>query len=144
MPKPPSMLGSPGAFQAPASRDSPSAQARKGRRLEHNQRKHYAIFKELAPFRNWTLGTGREAGSWGRDEVRNIRGAIPPYDPGRLPAGIERGAFCQVEGGGNVPIGASGQRFYHVLDISCVVPTGPQNVPQHVWQPIILYLGRPK
>ncbi|GKI12742.1 hypothetical protein CE91St39_21960 [Desulfovibrionaceae bacterium] len=95
-------------------------------------------------FRNWTLGTGREAGSWGRDEVRNIRGAIPPYDPGRLPAGIERGAFCQVEGGGNVPIGASGQRFYHVLDISCVVPTGPQNVPQHVWQPIILYLGRPK
>ena len=24
------------------------------------------------------------------------------------------------------------------------VSTGPQNVPPHIWQPIILYLGRPK
>lgn len=29
------------------------------------------------------------------------------------------------------------------LDASRVVPTGPQNVPPHVWQPLMIYLGRP-
>ena len=30
------------------------------------------------------------------------------------------------------------------MDVSRSVSTGPQNVPQHIWQPIILYLGLPK
>ena len=30
------------------------------------------------------------------------------------------------------------------MDISRVVSTGPQNTPQHVWQPVIIYLGRPR
>ena len=29
------------------------------------------------------------------------------------------------------------------LDSSRNTPTGPENVPPHVWQPAILYLGRP-
>ena len=27
------------------------------------------------------------------------------------------------------------------LDTSLVVPTGPENVPPHVWQPVAIYLG---
>lgn len=29
------------------------------------------------------------------------------------------------------------------FDSSRDTPTGPENVPPHVWQPVILYLGRP-
>ena len=29
------------------------------------------------------------------------------------------------------------------FDSSRNTPTGPENVPPHVWQPAILYLGRP-
>ena len=43
----------------------------------------------------------------------------------------------KVAGGSGVGIGSL------ELDASLVVPTGPQNVPQHVWQPLCLYLGRP-
>lgn len=29
------------------------------------------------------------------------------------------------------------------LDCSRVVPTGPENVPPHIWQPVVIYLGLP-
>ena len=129
--------------QAPASRSWPSTQARKGRRLEHNQRKHYAIFKELAPFRAWTLGTGREAGSWGRDEIRNIVGSIAPWSAENNASG----AFSVGDTRTSRPNGTGTPGSINTLynfDASLVVPTGPMNVPPHIWQPIILYLGRPR
>ena len=29
------------------------------------------------------------------------------------------------------------------MDVSRAVPTGPENVPPHVWQPVAIYLGLP-
>ena len=129
--------------QAPASRSWPSTQARKGRRLEHNQRKHYAIFKELAPFRNWALGTDRGAGSWGRDEIRNITGAVAELF-GQQAGGATGAMQVFLQNNRTAAIG-SGAGYGRVsLDASSDVPTGPLNVPPHVWQPVVIYLGRPK
>ena len=38
----------------------------------------------------------------------------------------------------------SGSYLLPKFAFSNAVPTGPQNVPQHIWQPVALYLGRPK
>ena len=128
--------------QAPAW-PIPSTQFRKGRRLEHNQRKHYAIFKELPPFRNWVLGQERAAGAWGRDEIRNVTGSFSAILCGETTVS---GALNQVLGGGYTTASGSGGTKFRtlILDAAQVVPTGPQNVPQHVWQPVVIYLGRPK
>lgn len=34
--------------------------------------------------------------------------------------------------------------YNNMFNASLNVPTGSQNVPQHIWQPVIIYLGRPK
>ena len=94
-------------------------------------------------FRNWVLGAEREAGSWGRDEIRNITGSINIM---RLAVGGAVGPFSLINDR-NVAVGVGGVTA-SISDIgfsaSNVVSTGPQNVPPHIWQPIILYLGRPK
>ena len=139
--------------QAPALLSAPSTQARKGRRLEHNQRKHYAIFKELPPFRAWVLGQEREAGGWGRDEIREIEGALqrsPQPQSGYIwpPSGLT-GVFSIDNDSGLSTTTMSGISSASsptkvLFKASNVVPTGPQNVPPHNWQPVIFYLGRPK
>ena len=94
-------------------------------------------------FRNWGPGADSQAGVWGRDEIRNITGNI-----GLTHAGSRNGTgalkpsdgtqvFSHWDGsylGSNTSLG---------FDASLSIPTGPQNVPQHVWQPVVLYLGRP-
>ena len=88
-------------------------------------------------FRAWTSGTGREAGSWHRDEIRNIigEGTVAILDGW---SGVLR-----RNPGGSIDLS---QGDYHgfgtfSLDSSRVVPTGPENVPVHVLQPVIIYLG---
>ena len=49
---------------------------------------------------------------------------------------IPKETFGKMAGGGN-------DSYAWLFDASYVVPTGPQNVPQHIWQPAVLYLGRP-
>ena len=49
---------------------------------------------------------------------------------------IPKETFGKIAGDGN-------DSYAWLFDASYVVPTGPQNVPQHIWQPAILYLGRP-
>ncbi|WP_297849416.1 hypothetical protein [uncultured Desulfovibrio sp.] len=96
-------------------------------------------------FRNWALGDGQEAGAWGRDEIRNIWGST--YQIQYLATSSWTGAFFMSAQGmmGDYPAGVAGHRAYDVaFDASRVVPTGPENVPQHIWQPVILYLGRPR
>ena len=89
------------------------------------------------------LGAEREAGAWGRDEIQNITGSINIM---RLSVGGAVGPFSLINdriaavGVGGVTASISDIGF----SVSNVVSTGPQNVPQHVWQPVILYLGRPK
>ena len=93
-------------------------------------------------FRNWGPGADSQAGVWGRDEIRNITGNI-----GLTHAGSRNGTgalkpsdgtqvFSHWDGsylGSNTSLG---------FDASLSIPTGPQNVPQHVWQPLVIYLGR--
>lgn len=93
-------------------------------------------------FRNWGPNVGN-AGSWGQDAIRNITGTAGLFKSlssndthfsGALTLLATTGGSNDSDGRG--PAGLS-------FDASLVVPTGPQNVPQHVWQPVVLYLGRP-
>lgn len=90
-------------------------------------------------FRAWTFGQEKEAGAWGRDEMRNVMGSL--YAGGANNSGT--GAFYTVTHDGGVCRVGSGDNIMDRmgLDTSRVVPTGPQNVPQHVWQPVCAYLG---
>ena len=91
-------------------------------------------------FRNWGPESGKEAGGWGRDEIRNITGEHSPLGS----YSVISGAFQQQGAtAANYASTSSGSHIAEQFDASNVVPTGPQNVPQHVWQPTILYLGRP-
>ena len=89
-------------------------------------------------FRNWAPGGDEGAGQWHRDEIRNITGTV---DTGTGIFGAT-GAFSVVESGKEQTSAGSYNSDFK-FDASFVVPTGPQNVPPHVWQPVILYLGRP-
>lgn len=127
----------------PAPFSLPCAQFRKGARLFDN----YIVFKlfslDLSPFRAWT-GADREAGSWQGDAIRNIQGAIYSYilnlGNGNPPSGALKINTSQQ---GLYTVGSGGYGGEMTFDASRAVPTGPENVPQHIVQPIVLYLGRP-
>ena len=94
-------------------------------------------------FRAWTLGADGMAGAWGSDAVRNIVGKIGAIPHGGVSVAGVSDAF--YEDGTAVGWQGGPYDFKAVyMDISRVVSTGPQNVPPHNWQPVILYLGRPK
>lgn len=96
-------------------------------------------------FRNWALGQGREAGAWGRDEIRNVTGSLQRLGSGHNMVITTAGALKASRVASQYfAAGENGNASDVTLDASRVVPTGPQNVPQHIWQPLILYLGRPK
>ena len=100
-------------------------------------------------FRNWGLGADNPAGSWASDAMRALTGMA---------------SFARGEGGGAIIMDAtegvfrvdrngqstqaytgSGNKFplsRLFFDSSQGTPTGPENVPPHVWQPAISYLGR--
>ena len=90
--------------------------------------------------RNWCPEADESAGMWHRDEIRNITGTAGLF---KAIPGSNRfsGAFTKLDstGGSNDPDGTGPASLS--FDASLVVPTGPQNVPQHIWQPIIIYLG---
>ena len=94
-------------------------------------------------FRNWAQGQSKEAGSWGHDEIRNISGSISEAY-GRKDS-VDMGALASEFPGNRSAYESSAGAGYGLIsfDASRVVPTGPENVPPHVWQPAILYLGRP-
>ena len=97
-------------------------------------------------FRNWALGQNEDAGAWGRDEIRNLVGDYtarsdtgvighPTFANGVFAAGTASKPYQ--------PQGQGGTAYDLSFDASRVVPTGPMNVPPHVWQPVIIYLGGP-
>ena len=90
------------------------------------------------PFRAWTGAGG--AGEWHRDEMRNVTGQVHPYCVKLLGLG---GAFYAELATGSHSEGTTEETSYRILkfDASRVVPTGPENVPVHVLQPVIIYLG---
>lgn len=137
----PEISGNPAPLCAPATKLSPGAQFRKdlrhpqkpssGRRLRRGQRF----------FRNWAQQGDAEAGAWEQDAIRNITGTAGSF---KAIPGSNRfsGAFTKlVSTGGSDDSAATGPAALS-FDASLVVHTGPQNVPQHVWQPLVIYLGR--
>ena len=95
-------------------------------------------------FRNWALGADGTAGSWGRDEIRNIIGSVNYSIMTFGSSGT--GSFTVTDIGSYTTASGGANTRYSSINFNParVVPTGPQNVPQHIWQPIILYLGRPR
>ena len=100
----------------------------------------------LPPFRAWTSGAGREAGSWATDQMRAITG-VGAEGLADTAANLTGAFFSNyaVKVGGFVGITDISAVYAcaNGFDSSRVVPTGPVTVPPHVWQPIILYLGLP-
>lgn len=96
-------------------------------------------------FRNWGPGADSQAGAWERDAIRNIAGRIGLIDRDQRREESEPTAPFAVRTVSYGPETNTGIDYGAIanMDISLSVPTGPQNVPQHVWQPAILYLGRP-
>ena len=96
-------------------------------------------------FRNWGPGADSQAGAWERDAIRNIAGRIGLIDRDQRREESEPTAPFAVRTVSYGPETSTGIDYGAIanMDISLSVPTGPQNVPQHVWQPAILYLGRP-
>ena len=78
-------------------------------------------------------------GTWHRDEIRNITGTSGEI----LHSDLSTGAFYEISYTGNRTYTNDVHRSGHFgFDASRIVPTGSENVPQHVWQPCIIYLGR--
>ena len=128
--------------QAPAWASVPGAQFRKNLWHLRNYRPELDFWECRKSFRNWAQGESKEAGSWGEDAIRNITGKA---------SGANSVGPCYSGEGAIYPGAAQGNATYRnssggsqlAFDASRVVPTGPENVPPHVWQPVVLYLGRP-
>ena len=100
--------------------------------------------------RNWMPGGDNPAGGWASDAMRALTG-IASFARGSGGGSIlmddTEGVF-HVDRNGNSIQAYTGSSIYFPLsrlffDSSRNTPTGPENVPPHVWQPAILYLGRP-
>ncbi len=91
-----------------------------------------------APFRSWTGGSIEDAGAWHSDETRNITGQFNTTD---CAVGGASGAFATSGTGTRAPQTETVSNTVVTFDASRVVPTGPENVPVHVLQPVIIYLG---
>lgn len=92
----------------------------------------------LPPFRSWTGGSIEDAGAWHSDETRNITGQFNTTD---CAVGGASGAFATSGTGTRAPQTETVSNTVVTFDASRVVPTGPENVPVHVLQPVIIYLG---
>ena len=149
--------------QLPASRPAPGLHPRKGgRQIEktHNTEglgsENISMFfsnsianrkgflPRPAPFRGWTQGAGREAGSAQGDAARNISANAPYLSTNQIGAQAE-GAFSWHTLIGPLTLityetEASGGLSF---ESSRVVPTAEENRPVNVALPVCIYLGLP-
>jgi len=88
---------------------------------------------------SWVPNSEKDAGAWGRDEIRNITGHIGVIAHG---GGTEAFYGIQYTNSSIASTYSGGFTSYlNYMDASRIVPTGPRNVPQHIWQPYVIYLG---
>lgn len=90
-------------------------------------------------FRNWALGADGEAGAWQTDTGREVSGTFGGFSP------TPSGAFTSSNDVRN--IGAGNNHSYVLYTMAASLAwgsehTGTEFTPPHIWQPIILYLGR--
>ena len=132
------------ASHAPAVVSAPGAQFRKDCWLFQKSSFDRRLWAYKKFFRNWGPGADSQAGAWERDAIRNIAGRIGLIDREPRREESEPTAPFAVRSVSYGPETRTGTDYGAIanMDISLSVPTGPQNVPQHVWQPAILYLGR--
>ena len=106
--------------------------------------------KSGAPFRAWVLGVEQAAGAWRPDMGRNVTGSFGissnygVMNPNLL---VNTGAFTLGPLRKGSPVASTGASYDVAIDASSVwgtEHTGIKFVPPHIWQPIILYLGRPR
>ena len=125
--------------QQPAGLSAPCAQFRKD--CWHPQKPNSSrwLGRGQRFFRNWAPEEKSQAGMWHRDEIRNITGMV------NTGATIFEAAeaFSVVTGSPEESVGGFSGASDFDFDASRTVPTGPENVPPHVWQPLVIYLGRP-
>ena len=84
-------------------------------------------------------GTG-DAGAFGRDEIRNIIG----HQYGLITSNVSGTFSVPISSGRAYPNAGSLSSWIEgkaIFDASNIVPTGPENVPPHVWSPVAVYLG---
>ena len=132
---------------APASALCPSTQFRKGRGPGHNRRKHYAIFKELPPFRAWVLGGDGSAGVWEAHQTEALCARVGYFNnfDGVYMRTVSAPFIANLWNGNNQSWSTVEQPQYPSPVSSKVDPLGSGiTVPPNIWQPIILYLGRPR
>ena len=90
-------------------------------------------------FRNWGPGGDTTAGAWRADTGRNATGVVGALDSNILPSGV-----FFTDGRGLTAV-SSGDRSIVKMDLSKQWKghVGTEFSPEHIWQPAILYLGRP-
>ena len=97
-------------------------------------------------FRNWGPGDETAPGAWASDKGRNITGQVA-YLIGTTSGGISSGCFTGTTQSPPVEV-AEGENHHEItlnFDAATVwgEHAGNEFAPVHVWQPAILYLGRP-
>ena len=127
--------------QLPASLFPPSTQFRKGAALFDNHIVFNPFRLSLRPFRAWALGQSKDAGAWQTDTGREVSGTFGGFSP------TPSGAFTSSNATQNIGAGNNHIYVLYTMAASLVLGnehTGTEFTPSHVWQPIILYLGRPR
>lgn len=142
----PEISGNPAPLCAPATKLSPSAQFRKNLWPLRNYRPELDFWRCQQSFRNWAPGSGKVSGAWSPDSGRNLTGQVD-YLLGTTSGGIPSGCFAGTTQRPPVAV-AEGQTHHQIVlnfDAATVwgEHAGAEFVPPHVWQPAILYLGRP-
>ena len=92
-------------------------------------------------FRAWVLGQSKDAGAWQTDTGREVSGTFGGFSP------TPSGAFTSSNDVHNIGAGNNHSYVLYTMAASLVwgnEHTGADFTPSHVWQPIILYLGRPR
>ena len=118
------------AAQQPAFVDAPGAQFRKDCWLPQKPKSARWLQRSQRFFRNWGPESSKEAGGWGRDEIRNITGTF-----GIDYSGIKviSGAFSYTGAQSSTNNNSGSTRKDTVrFSAASVVPTGQENVPPHV------------
>ena len=92
------------------------------------------------PFRAWGRGEAENAGEWQADCVgahNHNLSSVPVLRAGNGNMHVLRSLFNGTISPDFDPVWA-----YDALGFGSGM--GAESVPQHIWQPVILYLGRPK
>lgn len=97
-------------------------------------------------FRNWGPGSSKQPGTYEHDTGRNLEGSFRPSAHGTGYENLSKGIFFDKIS--DVSLAAQGsQGTVRVIGFSAEknwgVHAGQEFAPTHVWQPFVIYLGRP-